>query len=187
MHRTQFAILSAALIAFAGSAAAQTPRPSTPPSTPPSTMTAGQSGAKTGMSADADFAKKAAMGGKKEVTEGKMAAGKAKSADVKALANRLVTDHTAANKQLMAIMQSKHITGTAPAEKEAEPWKTQTGAAFDKAWVDHVIEDHQKDIAEFEQEANNGTDQQIKAFASATLPTLREHLKMAQDAKSKLQ
>jgi putative membrane protein len=135
------------------------------------------------MSPDAEFAQKAAHGGAKEVTEGKFAAAKTKNADVKALANRLVTDHTAANKELTALMKTKHIAAGSPT-KEPEPWRTQTGAAFDRAWVDHVIEDHQKDIAEFEKEANSGTDAELKAWASGKLPALREHLKMAQDAKA---
>lgn len=182
MHRTQSAILSAALIAFAGSAAAQTPAPAT---TPKSTPPAAHSAAKAPMSADAEFAQKAAMGGSKEIAEGKFAATRTKNADVKALANRLVTDHTAANKELMAVMKTKHIPAGAPT-KEPEPWRTQTGAAFDRAWVDHVIEDHQQDIAEFEKEANSGTDPELKAWASGKLPTLREHLKMAEDAKAKI-
>jgi len=182
MQRTHSAILSAALVVFAGSAAAQTPRPAT---TPGSTASAAHSGAKAAKSPDAEFAQKAAMGGNKEVAEGKMVAGKSNNADVKALANRLVTDHSAANKELMAMMKTKHIAAGAPM-KEAEPWKTQTGAAFDRAWVDHVIEDHQKDIAEFEKEANSGSDAELKAWASGKLPTLREHLKMAQDTKAKL-
>ena len=182
MQRTQSAILSAALIALAGSAAAQTPRPAT---TPASTPPPAHSAAKAAMSPDAEFAQKAAMGGSKEVAEGKLVAGKTKNTDVKALANRLVTDHSAANKELMALMKTKHIGAGAPM-KEAEPWKTQTGAAFDRAWVDHVIEDHQKDIAEFEKEANSGSDPELKAWASGKLPTLREHLKMAEDARAKV-
>jgi putative membrane protein len=178
MHRTQSVILSAALIFAAGSAFAQTPQPA--PATKPATPAM-----KPGMSADTEFAQKAAHGGAKEVSEGKFAAAKSKNADVKALGNRLVTDHSAANKELMAMMKTKHIAAGAAA-KEPEPWKTKTGTAFDRAWVDHVIEDHEKDIAEFEKEANSGNDPELKAWASGKLPTLREHLKMAQDAKAKL-
>jgi putative membrane protein len=46
----------------------------------------------------------------------------------------------------------------------------------------HMVADHKKDIAEFEKEASSGKDPEIKAFAAKTLPTLREHLKLAQAA-----
>jgi putative membrane protein len=181
MHRTQSLVLSTALIFAAGSAFAQAPTPASAPKQAPAPASA----MKAAASPDSEFAQKAAIGGAKEVTEGKFAATRSKNADVKALGNRLVKDHSAANKELTAVMKTKHIpAGTAT--KEPEPWRTQTGAAFDRAWVDHVIEDHEKDIAEFEKEANSGSDPELKAWASGKLPTLREHLKMAQDAKAKL-
>jgi putative membrane protein len=46
-----------------------------------------------------------------------------------------------------------------------------------------MVQDHIHDVAAFKQEANYGKDPAIKAFASATLPTLTDHLKMARDMK----
>jgi len=78
-------------------------------------------------------------------------------------------------------------TGAARAQMGMDqPWMTQTGSAFDKGFIDAQVEDHQKDIAEFEKEAQSGGDPQLKAFAAKTLPTLREHLKQAQDLQTKL-
>jgi putative membrane protein len=58
-----------------------------------------------------------------------------------------------------------------------------SGGAFDRAYARDMVQDHIHDVAAFKQEANYGKDPAIKAFASATLPTLTDHLKMARDMK----
>lgn len=60
------------------------------------------------------------------------------------------------------------------------PLASKSGADFDRAFARTAVEDHQKDIAEFEKEASSGTDPDVKNWASKTLPTLREHLAEAQ-------
>ena len=178
MHRLHSTMLAAGLaIAMSGIAYAQTPRAGAKPEAREHAAS---------MTNDHQFAHKAAMGGQKEVASAKFAAGKASNAGVKALANKLVADHTAANNELMALMRTKKIAPEKATKAEPEPWRKQAGTAFDRAWVDHVIEHHEKDIAMFEDESNNGTDAELKAWAGQKLPTLREHLKMAQDVKSKL-
>jgi putative membrane protein len=59
-----------------------------------------------------------------------------------------------------------------------------SGSDFDKAYMEAMVKDHQKDIDEFQREADSGKDADVKSFASETLPTLREHLQMAKDAAS---
>jgi putative membrane protein len=48
-----------------------------------------------------------------------------------------------------------------------------------------MIEDHQKDIADFEQEAASGKDPALKAFAEKYLPVLKHHLQMAKAINTK--
>jgi putative membrane protein len=43
-----------------------------------------------------------------------------------------------------------------------------------------MVEDHQEDIKEFQTEANSGQDPDAKAYAAATLPTLKTHLRRIQ-------
>lgn len=45
-----------------------------------------------------------------------------------------------------------------------------------------MVNDHHKDIAAFEREAASGSDDALKQFASTTLPTLKQHLEMAETA-----
>jgi sporulation protein YlmC with PRC-barrel domain len=55
-----------------------------------------------------------------------------------------------------------------------------SGMAFDRAFADAMIDDHQKDIADYQEQAsaNNGP---ASAVAAKELPTLQKHLLMAQD------
>lgn len=49
-----------------------------------------------------------------------------------------------------------------------------------------MVADHQHDVAEFRREAQTSKDPDVKAFVQQTLPTLEDHLKMAQTAQKSL-
>ncbi len=61
-----------------------------------------------------------------------------------------------------------------------------TGDAFDRVYMADMLKDHQKDVAEFRKESKFGKDADIQGFATKTLPTLEEHLKMAHDIQAKV-
>jgi putative membrane protein len=67
-----------------------------------------------------------------------------------------------------------------------EPWMSATGAAFDRGFIEAQVKAHQDAVALFEQQANGGSDNDLKAFAQKQLPGLRNHLKQAQDLRAKL-
>jgi len=123
----------------------------------------------------------------KEIDLGKMGAQKATNPKVKDFAQRIADDHTKANNELESIAKQKGVTlPMAPShEKGGEHAMTSrlskmSGAAFDKAFVDDMVTDHQKAITRFENESKSGTDTELKDFATKTLPTLRSHLDTAQ-------
>ena len=134
-------------------------------------------------SRDHDFIMDAAMGGLEEVELGRIAAQKGTSEAVKTFGQRMVDDHSKANEELMTLAQSKGITlPTALDEKhqkEVTKLSAMTGAEFDRAYSKLMLSDHNKDVSEFEKQSTKGTDPDLKAFASKTLPTLQEHLQMA--------
>jgi putative membrane protein len=136
---------------------------------------------------DKQFAREAAAGGLAEVKLGQLALDKGNSDVVKAFGQKMVDDHTKANSELQAAAAKPGIalpTGVKPADKATyDRLSKLDGAAFDRAYARDMVQDHVHDVAVFKQEANYGTDPSIKAFASATLPTLVEHLKMARDMK----
>lgn len=131
------------------------------------------------------FMKKAAADGMAEVAMGRMALNKSNDAQVKQLAQRIVTDHTKADNELKTIAQGEHVT--LPAGPDASERKTSTalekmsGSAFDKAWAQHMVSDHEKAIALFTKAGNNtNADRDVRNFAQHTLPVLRNHLQMAE-------
>ena len=120
---------------------------------------------------DNQFASEAAKGGMMEVAGGKAAAKNAKSADVKQFGNRMVSDHSKANNELKAIIAKKGLK--LPGASGAPKW------SGDKAYMDMMVQDHEKDLAEFKTEASKGSDPDLKAFASRTEKVIADHLKMA--------
>lgn len=137
--------------------------------------------------ADKKFVKKAYKGGMEEVENAKMAKEKAKNDATKDVADRMITDHTKANEELMNIAKEENLDLS---KTSAKPMSmTASGDNFDKEYLTMLKKDHEKDIADFEKEANDsGTkeDSDVKAFAKKTLPTLKEHLQMVEDALAKV-
>jgi len=97
----------------------------------------------------------------------------------------MVTDHSKANDDLKALSSKKGMTPPSGLDGASQATKDKlsrlNGADFDHAYMQDMVKDHQKDIAEFQKEADHGSDPDVKAFASKTLPTLQDHLRMAQD------
>lgn len=102
----------------------------------------------------------------------------------------MVKDHSAANEKLKALAKSKGITlpdSLSEFElKTKNKLSAKSGKDFDKAYVDDMIEDHQKDIREFESAIQTLKDPELKAFATSTLPTLKMHLAAIQQVKQQL-
>ena len=133
---------------------------------------------------DQSFATKAAQGGMAEVELGRLATERATNNEVKQFGQRMIDDHTKANDQLKSLASSKGMNLPTSLNAKDEATKnhlsTLSGPAFDRAYMEDMVSDHRTDISEFEHEANHGSDPQIKNFAETTLPTLREHIKLAE-------
>ena len=129
---------------------------------------------------DATFYRHAAEGGIAEVELGNLALQKSVDPAVKEFAAQMVKDHSEANEKLASVAASKSISlPTKPSVGEiATKAKLEvlSGATFDKSYIKAMVKDHEKDVAEFRREAKGGQDPDAKAFAAATLPTLKEHL-----------
>ena len=130
---------------------------------------------------DASFYKNAAEGGIAEVEAGQLAQDKGTSQQVKDFGSMMVKDHSAANEKLKTLASSKNITlPTSPSVGQMAS-KTKlsvlSGDTFDKSYVKGQISAHRQTIAVFRREISSGQDADAKAFATATLPTVRSHLK----------
>jgi putative membrane protein len=127
---------------------------------------------------DKTFMKKAAKGGMMEVAMGQVAEQKAQSEDVKSFGKRMVTDHSKANDELKSIASKKGFQ--LPSKEHSAKWTS------DKAYMDAMVKDHEKDLAEFKEEASNGSDPDVKKFADDTAKMVQEHLNLAKETQGKL-
>jgi len=133
------------------------------------------------------FAKDAALGGMTEVELGKIAVQKASNEKVKEFGQRMVDDHSKVGDEFKGIAAKDNIV--LPGELDAKHQamvdrfsRMSAGSDFDRAYVRDMVRDHHTDIAAFEKEANAGQNPDLKNWAGNTLPTLREHLRLAEDA-----
>jgi putative membrane protein len=133
--------------------------------------------------ADQSFVKKAGAGGIAEVELGKLATEKASSDDVKKFGQRMVDDHSKANDQLKQLASQKGVNLPSDLEAKDKALKDHlsklSGEQFDRAYMKNMVRDHTKDVAEFRKESKSAKDNDLKNFASQTLPTLEDHLKQA--------
>ena len=133
---------------------------------------------------DATFMTTAARGGMAEVQMGQLAERNGRSAAVKRFGQQMVSHHGQSNREMMALAQRKQITP--PSGMGAEHQRIHDdlaklrGGAFDRAYAQAMVQDHQEDLRVYQAEAQNGTDPDVKAFAARQVPILQEHLRMAQ-------
>jgi len=139
-----------------------------------------------------EFVKKAGEGGATEVEMGKLGAAKATDPEVKAYAQKMVADHTKANKELMAVAKAEGL------EVPTEPGLMHKGMKeklerqkadgdFNEDFMEQMVKDHEKNVELFQRAANDTTlDPQIRALAKKTLPTLEQHLADARRLEAKL-
>ena len=132
---------------------------------------------------ESSFARQACQAGVAEMEIAKMAARNTKNEAVRSLARKLVEDHAAAEKELNQLFIQKGLRADPKLAENLETsisrLSTLKGGEFDQAFKQQVIEDHEKAIALFEKQAQQGEDPDLKAFAQKHLPHLREHLEMA--------
>jgi len=132
----------------------------------------------------------ASSAGMAEVAFGKMADEKAASDDVKKFGKQMVEDHTKANKQLMQIAESKQIPVARNMDRKHQEMERKltelSGAAFDREYIMGQLKDHEEAVALFSKFAEEGKDTELKAFATQTLPTLKEHHKLVKDLAEKV-
>src|SRR5205823_11741010 len=147
------------------------------PTAKPDASPAGKADSKLS-AADKTFMTNAAKGGMMEVEWGKLAAQNGQHADVKKFGSRMVTDHSKANSELMALAKEEGVT--LPGAKSSGKWKS------DKDYMDMMVKDHQADLAECQREAQGGTDPDLKAFAAKYSKVVQQHLDLAKQTQSKL-
>jgi putative membrane protein len=138
-----------------------------------------------GGTGDQDFVNMAAQTDMLEAHLGQMAADQASAQGVKDFAQMLTTDHTNDYQQLNAAAAKAGLTVPkgldATHDKMITPFEKLKGPAFDRHFTQAMVAGHQKAIAAYQKEANDGQNADIKAYANQTLPALQKHLEQARD------
>lgn len=139
---------------------------------------------------DKHFLHEAAEGGMAEIQFGQLASQKGGSDDVKQFGQKMVTDHTQLNSDLKPFADAKGVSAPKKLSKkdQAELNKLNglSGDAFDKEYVGMMVKDHEKDLKDFQTEANTTTDPQLKAAVQKGSEVIQQHLASIQEiAKNK--
>ncbi len=133
---------------------------------------------------DYKFATETAQAGLREVSLGQLATTKGADPSVRAFGSRMVKDHQKANEELTQLVHQKGAAlPEGPGKREEkmmEHLQSLSGVEFDRTYIRHMVADHKKVVKEFEREAEKADDADLKNWAAKTLPTLQEHLSMAQ-------
>jgi putative membrane protein len=120
---------------------------------------------------------------------GKLVASKTQDNDVKQFAQRMVDDHSKANDELKSLAQQKGVTLPTDMNAKGRALKSKleklSGDQLDKAYMRNMVEDHTKDVHEFQTASQSAKDLSVKEFASKTLPVLQSHLQNAKQVASK--
>ena len=134
------------------------------------------------------FVREAAEGSATAIALGKLAQEKGSSEAVKEFGKRMVDDHRQATEELKQVAEVAKIPVTSGTQKKAEKAQDRlsklSGTEFDRAYAKTMVSNHKEDVKAFEREARDGTVPVVKNFAAKTLPTLQEHLKVAEELRA---
>ena len=126
----------------------------------------------------------------KEIELGKLAETKSTNADIKALAKMMIDAHTKASAATKDLAAKKGITLPAALTDKGEDARKdlndKTGADFDKAYADAMVDGHEKTIKEIEKASEKAKDPDVRTWAAQMLPELRKHLEHSKMAKEKV-
>ena len=137
-----------------------------------------------GQDADQAFITKVAASNLLEVRLGQAAQKQAENAAVKQFAQRMVIDHTSMQKQWMAAAKKNDLEFKADLTPEqlqqAYRLRDLRGNAFDRAYMDAMVQNHRDNVSSFQTERNAGHSADVRQLIESSLPALQEHLTTSQ-------
>ncbi|MCE6992953.1 DUF4142 domain-containing protein [Dyadobacter sp. CY323] len=136
---------------------------------------------------DRDFMIKAADSNLFEIKAGEMATGKAVVDSVRHYGEHMVTDHSKATAEMMALAHKKMLDLpemlSMDKQKKLDSLAMMNGMAFDSLYMTMMVKSHIETIDLFQTETTLGDDPEVKSFAAGKLPTLHHHLEEAIELK----
>lgn len=129
-----------------------------------------------------DFIDKASAKGIAEMEAGHLALRESSNAEVEKFARAMISDHGAIHRELIRLAKQKDLAVADEADlinqAKLSMMKVRDGESFDIAYARNQVTTHEEAIALFQQARHLG-DSDISSFAEKNLPTLEEHLVMA--------
>jgi putative membrane protein len=134
---------------------------------------------------DRKFVVEVAQGTLAEVELGKVAVLRGSSDKVKQFGQRMVADHGKAGDDLTQLARQKGVTLSKELDNKHQQLRDRlaklSGADFDRAYMNEMVKDHRKDVAVFKKHMQTSKDLELKVWAGTMLPTLEEHLRLAEN------
>jgi putative membrane protein len=135
-----------------------------------------------------EFVQQVAMSDMYEIQSSQLAAERGDAA-TKTFANQMIADHQKTSSELKSMAQSGGSAGmpAPPAaldqkhQKMVDKLKGLSGTQLSKQYQADQVAAHKEAVALFDRYARSGDNAELKAWAAKTLPTLQQHLQMAQN------
>jgi putative membrane protein len=131
-----------------------------------------------------DFIKDAVKGNIAEVKLGKLAQQRGSTEAVRSFGKMLADDHSKAASDAVSVAKEMNVNApqqpSAEGDKFYEKAMQMNGKAFDAAFASYMVDDHQKDIKEYTEQAQDKKNTAVAAYAEKSLPVLKKHLETAQ-------
>lgn len=141
-------------------------------------------------SADRSFITLAAEANLAEIETAKTVQARSKDSAEKDFANRMITDHTQASQNLATLAKANGITlgdeSSANDRNQKDELQKLSSAKLGHAYLRDELQDHKQAISEFESEIEHGHNQAVTNYAEQTLPTLEDHIRIAENLAGKL-
>lgn len=114
---------------------------------------------------------------------GRLASSKASTPPLKQFGQLIFDHHSQLNTQLKQIADLKNLmTPTSMSGDHQDRFTAlleKSGQEFDKAFVEEMVQEHENAVERYQEFIEEGTDTELKNYASQGLPTLRAHLEQA--------
>ena len=145
---------------------------------------------------DAQIASIVVTANQVDIDAGKLAESKGSNADIKAFGKQMVTDHTGVNKQAVALVTKLKVSPEDNAtsqslkkggEDNVKNLKTLSGAAFDRAYIEHEVAYHEQVIDALDKTLiPSAQNAELKSLLVSVRPAFVAHLEHAKMVQAKL-
>lgn len=132
--------------------------------------------------AEKDFARESQKSHMMEVDLARLAMEKSRNDEVRDYAEMLVDDHGAALERITEFMEERkvqHVGDKSEAKKDVQMMSKLSGAAFDREFMQMMVENHTKAVEKFRNMSNTAQNAELKEYASDLLPKIEHHLEEA--------